>query len=443
MKNKLLVCICALAVISSAADKIYACCQNPVASFSGPTSVYCGDEATFTCTSTDADSDISRWYWTGGGSPATGSSSTFTTKWCTTGDKTVKLKVWDNDRPDCCGYAPSCIDKHDTAEKTVTVLAVDIIDVDSSVEIACAGTTVTFTATTSPADKCGCVKWMGGGDPPTASGGSCEFETKWDTPGTKTVTAWGCGSDKSKNVLIFGGEIEPQDPCPDNGPFLLLWNPASASLIENFKAKDPSNQPSGITYKWEITSGNSNAHIVGSSTSSMVALKADQLGDLTLKLTYTYEELTCVSTLDITVQKPSITQSSIVCNGQSWRCPWPYEPPLMRADRHVHYYVRDSSGNAVPHAKWDETWSGGCNLTPNDVPTDCAGHVHDHIWIERNSRCDSAGLLCTDYQTIKVAGWPATGYFWTNNLEFRDGDPDYNSCPMIFLLGRSYPSMCN
>lgn len=445
MNRKLLVCLWALSVVVFGSSKGLACdCQPPEADFTGPSSVYCGDEATFTDTSVDPDgTDMSKWEWSGGGYPGSGSSSTFTTEWCTAGDKTVKLKVWDNDDPDCCEGQPGCTDKSDTAEMDVTVQAIDITNVTSSVEIACAGTTVTFTATTSPADKCGCVKWSGGGDPPSAPAGSCTFETEWDSPGTKTVTAWGCGSSKSDAVLIFGGEIEPQDPCPDSGEFLLLWNPASSSLIENFKAKNPSNQPPGTTYKWEITSGGSNAHIVGSSTSSTVALKADQLGDLTLKLTYTYGELTCVSTLDITVQKPSMANSSRVCGKAFWRCDALPAPPYMEATRKVIDTIRDDSDRPVSHAELDETWSGTCPLDELDGYSDCNGEAIDTIFQWRWWYCGShGGLICESSQSIKVAGWPESESFWTDTMRFTDGLPPY-SCPMVFLLNRSCLMNCN
>lgn len=115
MKINLLSYLFILTVLSFGSSKAYSCCESPVASFTGPSQVYCGDEATFTDTSVDPDgTDMSYWEWSGGGYPPSGNDNTFKTKWCSTGDKTVKLKVWDNDNPDCCGGEPGCADKFDT-----------------------------------------------------------------------------------------------------------------------------------------------------------------------------------------------------------------------------------------------------------------------------------------------------------------------------------------
>jgi hypothetical protein len=303
----------------------------------------------------------------------------------------------------------------------VTVLAVEITNVDSDVDIACVGSTVEFDADTEPANKYNCVKWVGGGDPYRGSGEI--FRTEWDTPGTKTVTAWGCGSNKSKDVIIFGGEIQPQDDCPNHGKFLLLWNPASSSSPEYYSA--PSGQPSGTTYKWEISSGASNAEIDGSDTGSSVSLKPLAEGDLTLKLTYTYEEHTCIETLGTAVQKPNKDNSYVTCGTRGGFC----QPGKRGAYRNLYYHIRDGAGRPIPHARWDEWWhfSGfpppyGCCWSGGDWYADCDGKVRDHLGIEEPKNCDNCGLLCSDRQTIKVSGWLVSGHFWDNNLYYYDKD---------------------
>jgi hypothetical protein len=413
-------------------------CVPPEADFTVPSgSIYCGDEVTLTSTSTDDDSSISRYSWTGGGSPSSGSGSTFTTKWCNAGDKTVKLTVWDNDDPECCGGDPLCSDKSDLIEKTVTVLAVEITRVNSDVDIACVGSTIRFDVDTDPADKYNCIWWTGGGVPDIGKGET--FATKWDAPGTKTVTAFGCGSNKSKDVTIFGGEIEPQDGCSDYGKFLLLWNPASSSPLEFYMV--PTGQPSGTTYKWEISIGVSKAEIAGSDTGSSVSLKPLAEGDLTLKLTYTYEEHTCIQTLATAVQKPNMNNSSVVCGLGPWWCNTHPNPPYMEAKRYVKYYIRDGSNRPVYKAFWDESWTGGCSLAEGDVDTDCEGCASDTIWCRRYWYCDARGLICSDTQNIKVSGWPASGYFWTNTMRFTDGEQP-GSCPIVILVGRGCPTSC-
>lgn len=228
MNIKLAIRVSVFTILSVVISKAHACCQDPVASFSGPSSVYCGDQATFRCTSTDADSAISYRDWTAsGGTPSTGGDSTFTTKWCSTGPKTVFLRVWDSDSSEGCPP-----DKFDDYDREVTVLAVQITDVTSDVDEACVGCDIEFTVTTSPADKYGCIEWSApGGDPPTGSGET--FITKWYTPGPKTVTATGCDSSKSKQVTV--------------------------AAPTNFRETYREVRPNGVLYfeyRWDSTSGN-------------------------------------------------------------------------------------------------------------------------------------------------------------------------------------------
>jgi len=211
MNIKLAIRVSVFTILSVVISKAHACCQDPVASFSWQSPVYCGDEVTFTCTSTDADSAISSRSWTAsGGTPSTGSGRTFKTKWCSTGPKKVTLEVWDSDSSEGCPP-----DKYDDCEQEVTVLAVQITSVTSDVDEACVGCDIEFTVTTSPADKYGCIEWSApGGDPSTGSDET--FITNWDTPGPKTVRADGCSNFMDKQVTIV--EVDKiQYDDPDSG----------------------------------------------------------------------------------------------------------------------------------------------------------------------------------------------------------------------------------
>ena len=99
------------------------CCEPPViSSISGPDSVELCENAIFTAIASDPDGTTLSYNWSGGGDPATGSSSTFTTKWSVLGVKSIHLVVTDNDNDECCGTAPCCDDKSsDIERKDVTV----------------------------------------------------------------------------------------------------------------------------------------------------------------------------------------------------------------------------------------------------------------------------------------------------------------------------------
>ena len=80
----------------------------------------------------------------------------------------------------------------------------------------------------------------------------------------------------------------------------------------------------------------------------------------------------------------------------------------------------------------------------HDDYTACNGLITDTIYIWCAQSCDGDRVLCSDHQTIKVAGWPVSGFFWTNDMTFYDGggptdqNPPY--CPYIDLAGRNCPS---
>lgn len=258
------------------------------------------------------------------------------------------------------------------------------------------------------------ISWSGGGTPATGTGGT--FVTKWDTTGVKTVKACCSGACatcfETKDVKVIGGDIKSLDSCGgDIGKLLLLNNPASNSPTDQYERK--SGQPTGTTYKWDISAGATNAHIVGSDEQYFVNLQADNEGDFTLRLTYTNGNVECTATLQSSVQKPSQANSGFSC-GSDYNGICTLSPPLYRIMRDVLYYVRDGSGRAIPHALWDETWTGSALPVGGwDGYTLCDGTALDHFSWYENVACDgSSTAYKQDVQTIKVAGWPSSGNFW-------------------------------
>lgn len=374
-------------------------------------------------------------------------------KFTNTGVELPEFKVWDNDNPCCCNSNLFCFDREAQDAKAVVVVDVDEIvktgTDDSGTLYVCAEDTVNLTAKPDP----GGSLWPPDGPDwgiiiqPAGADASLnpQFNTATTTvsgltkAGLYRIRAQCCSSctvsggtmGDTIDIKVVGGAIVILDACGDtNGKYLLLANPASSSPLESY-GREPG-QPTGTTYKWEISSGDDKAHIVGSDTDTTVDLKADAEGDLTLKLTCTYDSLVCVSTLDTSVHKPNKANSSVTCTPVTWRCF--ITPPYMDAWRYVYYYIRDGSNNDVPHALWDESWSGGCNLDEGDAYTNCGGVVTDMIWCWRSSICNSHGILCSDTQTIKISGWPVSGVFWTNTMRFVDGVPP-SSHPYIDLPG--------
>lgn len=266
MMLRLIICICSLTIVACATDKVYACCEDPVACFTGPWEVYCGDNATFTCTSYDYESAISSRSWSaGGGTPSTGSGTTFTTKWCTTGTKYVSLTVWDSDCSVGC-----CPNKSDSYGRSVNVLSVTVASVTSDKGAACAGCTITFTATTNPAGKYGCLEWSGGGTPATGSGQT--FTTSWSTAGTKTVTASCCGSSISKPVTIVevASVTSDKDETCDgvNVTFTVTTNPPGFGSLVSWSGGGTPGTGAGTTFTTKWSTGGTKTVTATCGTSS-------------------------------------------------------------------------------------------------------------------------------------------------------------------------------
>jgi len=256
------------------------------------------------------------------------------------------------------------------------------------------------------------VTWIAPQETPGAYTITCTVQDAALIPAGEVGTRDDADLPLSVEVKVIGGDIVPGDPCGDPyGKYLLLTNPVSSSPLEPYRSH--LDQPTGTTYKWEISVGQANAHIDGPDTQYFVNLKADAEGDLTLKLTYTYGDCSCEYTLDTAVQKPNQATSSMEC-GQCYGQICQFLPPLFGVQRDVLYTIRDDAGRPVPHAYWDETWAG-TYFPPGgwDGPADCAGRVPDHFQIYEQWPCSGSGnTLASDVQRIKVSGWPSEGWFW-------------------------------
>ena len=129
----------------------------------------------------------------------------------------------------------------------------------SSVDYACVGCNVTFTA--SVTGNCSCVNWSGGGGDPNTG---CTFITKWDTTGVKTVTATpACGdSAKQKQVTIVavasllpdeGTEIDDGDGDPNTTSYAVCI--ADTGVVTVTATPDPSVSEENLPACWTLTGG--------------------------------------------------------------------------------------------------------------------------------------------------------------------------------------------
>ncbi len=221
-------------------------------------------------------------------------------------------------------------------------------------------------------------------------------------------------------VTVHGGGIYSDAP---EGEWLYLKCPASSSPTQCWWVLE---QPAGTTYLWEITQGDTKAHIVGSSSNRTVILQGDAASaarlDVHLQVTCTVGGHSCESTCALTVHTPSQAESSQAILGfQSWS-----GPPLWEMQRNVSYYIRNQFSIALVGAWWDETWSNqvgpGCaSIGQGDGSSGAGGLVTDVLYWWQTFAWRGAGFgICQADQTISVDGCPSAGDFWANELTYTE-----------------------
>lgn len=131
MKREILICVCALTLVVSTTDRMYACCEDPVSDFLiTPDNVVCLDTSlTFDAgdASYDPDGTTLTYEWDFGDGE-TGTGEIVTHSYDESGEYTVTLTVTDNDNSECCNSEdPNCVDKDDDSSQTVTVVRVNSV----------------------------------------------------------------------------------------------------------------------------------------------------------------------------------------------------------------------------------------------------------------------------------------------------------------------------
>ncbi len=201
---------------------------------------------------------------------------------------TVELDVWDNE--DTYAY-DSC--------DIVVIGAASV----SANEYANVNENVTFTVMTSPFWGYGYmslvnISWSGGGDPATGSGAGAQFSTHWHQAGTYTVWATIGNSSEPKTVDVKGVKIT------STGTNVLMLE--GATIYTSISA---SGYPEGGTYHWEIyRSGNGNADLSFEDTCNIFVeptAASSTIGDIKLKVTYTYGGVSYSAEKNLTIRKPT------------------------------------------------------------------------------------------------------------------------------------------
>jgi hypothetical protein len=239
-------------------------------------------------------------------------------------------------------------------------------------------------------------------DPPSTDWKTCSvtWSSVGKAAGAYSFTAYildRCDNPYGTNctVSVMGGPITANDSC---GKKLVLYNPAGNSPTDSY-----SGVACGASYAWTIDQGSDKAQIVSGASSITCTVRATAasgaVDDVRLKLTYTRGAASCSSYLSTTVQKPtSISRSDLGYSAQTCN-------PVGNMERRFRDTVYDQFGSPVGRAYWDESWAGGCNLTPGDVQTDCNGQMTDY-WTRSGFQCTVGRTLwCTDDQTVNVSGW--------------------------------------
>jgi len=235
----------------------------------------------------------------------------------------------------------------------------------------------------------------------------------------------------SVKVRTLGGPIETPD-----GTDLILHCPYTDSPTYRFrrKAGQPS-EPTPPTYEWSVTAGSDKVEVVGSSTEWEVKLrptsKSIVKGDVTLQLKYTWQTCEEVATVNLTVRKPSTSNSSAVPGDliiDDVLGPWGDAEWVW--GKFLTFTVLDQFNDPVPGVLWDETcWvtSGACS-TPEqgDRHTGADVVIEDEhsittIWAPSGAHT----LICKVRQKVVVAGCTKEGedHFWLDDTSHYE-DPD-------------------
>lgn len=120
-----------------------------------------------------------------------------------------------------------------------------------------------------------------------------------------------CGSPAGRSITVpfkcLGGGITPMGPCDAK---LVLCNPASASVTDDFRASLP--QPNGTTYHWDVDQGADKAPCISGCNTEQATFRGTAASgapnDVRIRLRYTNGGLTCYAYFNTTVQKPTSLQ---------------------------------------------------------------------------------------------------------------------------------------
>lgn len=130
----------------------------------------------------------------------------------------------------------------------------------SSDDYACIDCDVTFTA--DVLGSCSCISWSAPGGDPESDSGFCTFTTKWDTIGTKTVTATpDCGDSAEKQVTIVevqslladATEFDDCDENPDTKSYYVCG--ATSGVVTVTATPNPGVSEENLPACWSLTGG--------------------------------------------------------------------------------------------------------------------------------------------------------------------------------------------
>jgi hypothetical protein len=287
MKREILICVCALTVVASSTDRIYACCEVPVADFS-VTDYICVDcEVSFDASASyDPDGTDLTYSWNfGSGAYDIDESDPVnpTCKYSSAGVKTIILEVTDNDDPDCCDGNPDCSDKDSDPNAVQTLTVVEVNDVFESGTTeggplyVCLGDSVDLEAIPNPSDASfpsGEPQWTiesqpTGADASLSPSSGSETSTLSDLtePGDYVVKAKCGDSDTGDTITVTavevesllpdeGTELDDGDGDPNTKLFVVcIVPPTPASSLTVTATPNPSVAEADLPDCWTLTGG--------------------------------------------------------------------------------------------------------------------------------------------------------------------------------------------